>query len=661
MPYDSPGLVPREVESSQEPFDPWDLAERIAETVKRSHRYFLQNQHPDGYWWFELESNVTITAEYLMLLVFAGIEDKARSAKIATHILKQQRPDGTWAIYKGGKADISTTVEAYFALKLAGYPPDDSRLEKARRFILANGGPAKTRFFTRIFLAAFGQYEWKAIPSVPVEIMLLPRWVPLNIYNFSSWARATFVPLSVILDAKPVKTIPVDRGVRELFGRDPADDSPIEEEPALSWKRFFAHLDRLTKAIEGSRLRVFRKRGLEAALRWINDHQEESGDCGGIQPAMVNSTLALLVQGCPLSSAPVLKGLEALERYTIERDGELRLQSCISPVWDTALTALALHYSGLKQSSRPLARACQWLMSQQILKKGDWSVKRPRLEPGGWAFEFVNSWYPDVDDTAVVLMFLHNYGSEGLVERGNLERAIGWLLGMQGKDGGWGAFDADNNTDVLNQIPFGDLEAMIDPSTPDITGRVLELLGQIKYPASTKAVRKALKFLRKTQDEDGLWWGRWGVNYVYGTWSVLAGLASIGEDMTRAYVRKAVETLKQYQNSDGGWGESCESYANKHLKMRGMSTPSQTAWAVMALVAAGEGACEPAIDGIRFLLSRQGPDGTWVEEEFTGTGFPKHFMIKYHNYRNCFPLMALGKFLINLKRTGLLAGSPRGE
>lgn len=661
MPYDSLRLVPREVEGAQKPLDPWDLADRIGEAIKRSHWYFLQNQHPDGYWWFELESNVTITAEYLMLLVFAGIEDKGKSTKIATHILNRQRPDGTWAIYKGGKGDLSTTVEAYFALKLAGYSPDDPRLERAKRFILANGGPAKTRFFTRIFLALFGQYDWGAIPSVPVEIMLLPRWVPLNIYNFSSWARATFVPLSVILDAKPVKTIPEGRGVRELFDRDPAGFSPFDGEPTLSWKHFFALVDVLVKAIEGSPVRIFRKRGLEEAVRWINDHQEESGDCGGIQPAMVNSVLALLVRGYAVSSPAVLKGLEALERYTIERDGELLLQSCISPVWDTALTALALYYSGLKDTRSSLVRACRWLAGKQILKKGDWSVKRPGLEPGGWTFEFVNNWYPDVDDTAVVLMLLRNYGGEGFIEPGNLERAVGWLLGMQGKDGGWGAFDADNNTDVLNQIPFGDLEAMIDPSTPDITGRVLEFLGCIKYPASTSVVRKALKFLKKTQDEDGLWWGRWGVNYVYGTWSVLAGLASIGEDMTRPYVRKAVATLKQYQNSDGGWGESCESYADRHLKMRGKSTPSQTAWAVMALIAAGEGGCEQAIDGIRFLLSRQGPDGTWEEEEFTGTGFPKHFMLRYYNYRNCFPLMALGKFLFDLEGKGLLADARKGE
>ena len=637
-----------------------DLADRVSEAVEKTHIYFIGNQHPDGYWWFELESNVTITAEYLMLLTFLGIEDRERSRKMANHILKHQRADGAWAIYKGGKGDVSTSVEAYFALKLAGYAAEDARLEKARQFITANGGIAATRVFTKIFLALFGQYDWRAIPSVPVEIMLLPPWFPLSIYNFSSWARATFVPLSVVLDAKVKRPIPEGRGVRELLLREPAGRGLERREPILSWKRFFDQLDRLIKAIEESRLRAFRKKGLERALSWILEHQEETGDWGGIQPAMVNSILALVVQGSHTSSEPVRKGLQALERYTIERKEELLLQSCISPVWDTALTALALSCSGLKDGHGPTGNACQWLAGAQILKKGDWSVKKPGLEPGGWAFEFVNNWYPDIDDTAVVLMALTDCGHQEALKPENLEKALGWVLGMQGKDGGWGAFDVDNNVEVLNQIPFGDLKAMIDPSTPDITGRVLDLLGRINYPPSSKPVRRAIRFLRKAQSDDGLWWGRWGVNWIYGTWCVLAGLESIGEDMAKPYVRKAAATLKAYQNPDGGWGESCGSYADSHLRMRGKSTASQTAWVVMALIAAGEGLSEEAIKGIRFLLREQRPDGTWEEEEFTGTGFPKHFMIRYHNYRNCFPLMALGKFLGQAKQ-GRLFTRPPGE
>ena len=658
MLIDNLRLLSAEAEAGQEPEHRRDLADRLSEAIERSHRYFIHCQHPDGNWWFELESNVTITAEYLMLLTFAGIEDKEKNTKIANHILKQQRPDGTWAIYEGGQGDVSTSVEAYFALKLAGYPAEDPRLKKARQSIIASGGLGETRFFTKIFLALFGQYDWKAIPSVPVEIVLLPPWFPLNIYNFSSWARATFVPLSVVLDAKPVRAVPEGRGVRELIARGPAGGWRRRGEPVFSWKRFFGQLDKLVKATEESRVRSFRRKGLARALRWIRDHQEETGDWGGIQPAMVNSILALLVQGHDISYEPVRKGFEALDRCTMEREDELVLQSCISPVWDTALTALALSCSDLKESHPAMVNACQWLAGKQIFKKGDWSVKRPDLEPGGWAFEFVNNWYPDIDDTAVVLMLLNRCGRHRFLTPENFERAVGWVLGMQGKDGGWGAFDVDNNVEVLNQIPFGDLEAMIDPSTPDITGRVLELLGCIDYPPSSKAVRGALKFLKKTQEKDGLWWGRWGVNYIYGTWSVFTGLASIHEDMTKPYLRKAVATLKRYQNPDGGWGECCESYANRNLRMRGKSTASQTAWVVMALIAAGEGACREAINGIEFLLRGQASDGTWEEEEFTATGFPKHFMIKYHNYRNCFPLMALGKFLKQAKEKALFADTP---
>ncbi|HEY3278010.1 MAG TPA: squalene--hopene cyclase [Syntrophorhabdaceae bacterium] len=622
-----------------------DLAERVQDAIRASHNFFVHNQHPDGFWCFQLESNVTITAEYLMLLAFAGVEVDEKQAKMARHILKHQRSDGTWAIYTGGKGDLSTTVEAYFALKLAGYGAEDYRLQQAGRFILANGGLSETRVFTKIFLALFGQYDWRAIPSVPVEIMLFLPWFPFSIYRFSSWARATFVPLSIVLDKRPVKVIPESRGVRELFSRDHAERSKKPRERLLSWKRFFMHLDKMIKATEDSQLRYFRKKGLEEALRWIREHQEEAGDWGGIQPAMVNSILALLIEGSPVSSQPVQKGFEALERFAIEREDELLLQSCISPVWDTALTALALSCSGLRETHVSMVSACDWLAGKQILKKGDWSVKRPHLEPGGWAFEFVNTWYPDIDDTAVVLMLLSRHSHQGFLQPQNFRKAVGWVLGMQGRDGGWGAFDVDNDMDLLNQIPFGDLEAMIDPSTPDITGRVLEMLGCIQYPINSKAVKEAFKFLKKTQEKDGLWWGRWGVNYVYGTWSVLVGLRSIGEDMTKPYVRKAVAALKRYQNPDGGWGESCESYTNPHMRIRGRSTPSQTAWGAMGLMAAGEGASREAIRAINFLLREQSSHGTWEEEEFTATGFPKYFMIKYHNYRNCFPLMALGKFL----------------
>ncbi len=623
-----------------------DLIGKVSEALRRTHSYYLSEQHADGYWWYELESNVTITAEYLMLLHFMGLDDKKRDRKIANYILNKQQADGSWPIHWGGNGDLSTTVEAYFALKLAGLPADDLPLLKAKTFILNNGGAESVRVFTRIFLALFGQCDWKAIPSIPVETNLLPVWFPINIYHFSSWARSTLVPLSIILDIKPEKPIPSSLGIRELY-KDPYKIPPVTSQKLelLSLKRFFVVLDCVLKTMEKLQIRPFRKIAIERTERWLLEHQESTGDWGGIQPAMVNSIFALVARGYAASHDPVKRGLWALERFTIENEEEISLQSCISPVWDTALTALALDCSGIERDHDSILKACRWLVSKQIFQKGDWSVKRPNLEPGGWAFEFDNNWYPDIDDTAVVLMLLYRYSDKEFIKPENLKKGIEWILGMQGKDGGWGAFDVDNDVRILNELPFSDLEATIDPSTPDITGRVLEILGQSGYELSTTAVKRGIDFIKRTQDDGGSWWGRWAVNHIYGTWSVLSGLASIGEDMSNPYIQRAIQWLKTCQNSDGGWGERCESYEPGAQKGCGQSTPSQTAWAILGLIAANQGKSAEALEGIQYLLNGQLPNGTWEEDEFTGTGFPKYFMIRYHNYRNCFPLLALGRFM----------------
>ena len=623
-----------------------DLIGKVSEALRRTHSYYLSEQHADGYWWYELESNVTITAEYLMLLHFMGLDDKKRDRKIANYILNKQQADGSWPIHWGGNGDLSTTVEAYFALKLAGLPADDLPLLKAKTFILNNGGAESVRVFTRIFLALFGQCDWKAIPSIPVETNLLPVWFPINIYHFSSWARSTLVPLSIILDIKPEKPIPSSLGIRELY-KDPYKIPPVTSQKLelLSLKRFFVVLDCVLKTMEKLQIRPFRKIAIERTERWLLEHQESTGDWGGIQPAMVNSIFALVARGYAASHDPVKRGLWALERFTIENEEEISLQSCISPVWDTALTALALDCSGIERDHDSILKACRWLVSKQIFQKGDWSVKRPNLEPGGWAFEFDNNWYPDIDDTAVVLMLLYRYSDKEFIKPENLKKGIEWILGMQGKDGGWGAFDVDNDVRILNELPFSDLEATIDPSTPDITGRVLEILGQSGYELSTTAVKRGIDFIKRTQDDGGSWWGRWAVNHIYGTWSVLSGLSSIGEDMSSPYIKRAIQWLKTCQNSDGGWGERCESYEPGAQKGCGQSTPSQTAWAILGLIAANQGKSAEALEGIQYLLNGQLPNGTWEEDEFTGTGFPKYFMIRYHNYRNCFPLLALGRFM----------------
>ncbi len=629
---------------------PSGLLDKVSKAARKTQSYYMNQQHEDGYWWYELESNVTITSEYLMLLHFLGLKDDAKYKKIAHHILKNQRPDGTWAVYWEGKGDLSTTVEAYFALKLAGLSADDPRLRKAREFIIENGGVEASRVFTKIYLAIFGEFDWKAVPSIPVEFIFVPSWFPFNIYNLSSWARSTIVPLMAILDTKPFCTIPENAGIRELYkDHDQISSITTKSFAPYLWKRLFIAADRMIKAMEKFPVRPWRAKALKNTERWILERQDPSGDWGGIQPAMLNSTLALAAMGHEVSDGPVGKGLEALERFTIEDENELILQSCISPIWDTALTSLALIYSGIQMDHLALERACKWLASKQIFRKGDWSIKMPDLEPGGWAFEFENNWYPDIDDTSVVLLLLYKYANKDYIKSDNLKKGLDWVIGMQGKDGGWGAFDVDNNLKILNQLPFGDLESMIDPSTPDITGRGLELLGSFGYGLSDNIVKRAIGFLKRTQETDGSWWGRWGVNYIYGTSIVLAGLESVKEDMSKPYIKKAVTWLKANQNTDGGWGERCESYMDPAFKCRGESTPSQTSWAILSLIAAGEVTSKEVIKGIKYLLKTQKKDGTWDEEAFTGTGFPKYFFIRYHNYRNCFPLMAFGKFLSKFK------------
>ncbi len=613
------------------------LLDHLVTAIERTKNYYLGCQHPEGYWWFELESNVTITAEYLMLLKFLGVANPEREKKIVNHLLRQQRSDGTWSIYYDGPGEISATVEAYFALKLAGYPTDSEEMTKAREFVLDSGGIEHCRIFTRIFLALFGNYPWDKIPPFPVELILFPDWFPFSIYSFSSWTRASLVPISILLHLRPVKHID-GAGVSELY------TTAEGKKRSSNCANFLIFSKHIGKLLFKSPFRPLRNKALKKAEEWIVDHQEESGDWAGIQPAMVNSLLALFSLGYPLEHPVIQKGLDALEGFLIDKGDEVVLQSCISPVWDTALNCIALVEAGIPPEYPAIQLAAHWLIGQQIFRGGDWQVKRPNLEPGGWAFEFHNDHYPDVDDSAVVLMALQKAVGKDSTAKCAIERGINWVLGMQSKDGGWGAFDVDNNKEYLNRIPFADLEAMIDPSTADLTGRILQMMGYYGYDKNHPVAKKAIRFLRRTQEPDGSWWGRWGVNYIYGTWSVLVGLESIGEDFSQPWIRKAVRWLKEHQNPDGGWGETCESYKDPSLRGQGPSTASQTAWALLGLMAAGEWESPEVHKGILYLLNNQQHDGTWEEKYFTGTGFPKYFMLRYHNYRNCFPLMALGRY-----------------
>jgi len=615
--------------------------------IERSRDFFFREQLPAGYWWAELESNATITAEYVMLFHFMGLVDKGKERKMANYLLRQQTPEGHWAIYFGGPGDLSTTVEAYFALKLAGYPADHPAMVKARAFILEKGGIIKCRVFTKIFLAMFGEFSWLGVPSMPIELMLLPNWAYFNMYELSSWSRATIIPLSIVMTERPVRKLPSEARVQELYVRPPRpiDYTFTKEHGILTWKNIFIGVDHMLKVYERSPIRPFKNKAMACAEQWVLDHQEPSGDWGGIQPAMLNSVLALHCLGYANDHPAIVKGLEALANFCIEGEDSLVLQSCVSPVWDTALALKALVDSGVPTDHPALGKGAQWLLDREVRKPGDWKIKCPELEPGGWAFEFLNDWYPDVDDSGFVMMAIKDIKVKSpKAKEKAVKRGIAWCLGMQSRNGGWGAFDKDNTKHLLNKIPFADLEALIDPPTADLTGRMLELMGAFGYAKEHPAAVRALRFLREVQEPEGAWWGRWGVNYIYGTWSVLCGLAAIGEDLSQPYIRRAVNWLKSRQNMDGGWGETCESYHDPKLAGIGESTPSQTGWALLALMAAGDVTSSTVTRGIQYLLAAQQPDGTWHEEHFTGTGFPKYFMIKYHIYRNCFPLMALGTY-----------------
>lgn len=624
-----------------------DAQNPLDKAIERTRDFFFSEQLPDGYWWAELESNVTITAEYIMLFHFLGMVDKPRERKMAHYILSKQTNEGAWSLWFGGPGDLSTTVEAYFALKLSGYAAGDPAMCKARDFILSKGGILKTRVFTKVFLALFGEFSWLGVPSMPIELMMLPEWAYFNIYEFSSWSRATIIPLSIVMSENPVRKLPPSARVQELFVRPPrpTDYTFSLQDGIVSWKNFFIGVDHLLKIYESSPIRPLKKRSVAIAEQWILDHQEPSGDWGGIQPAMLNSILALHCLGYANDHPAVVSGLEALANFCIKDQDGLVLQSCVSPVWDTALVLVAMQEAGVPVDHPALAKSAQWLLDREVRLKGDWQVKSPDLEPGGWAFEFLNDSYPDVDDSGFVMLALKDIKVRDKKQKEQaIKRGITWCLGMQSANGGWGAFDKDNTKHLLNKIPFADLEALIDPPTADLTGRMLELLGTFNFSRNHSAVVQALDFLKAEQEPEGPWWGRWGVNYIYGTWSVFGGLEAIGEDMNQPYIRKAVNWLKSKQNLDGGWGEVCESYDDRSLMGCGPSTPSQTGWALLSLFAAGEIHSSAASLGVGYLVTTQKQDGSWDEDAFTGTGFPKFFMIKYHIYRNCFPLTALGRY-----------------
>jgi squalene-hopene/tetraprenyl-beta-curcumene cyclase len=623
-------------------------------------------QDAAGWWQGELETNVTMDAEDLLLREFLGIRTADETAAAARWIRSSQRPDGTWANFHGGDANLSTTVEAYTALRLAGDAPHAPHMAAAAGWIREHGGIEATRVFTRIWLALFGEWPWDTLPAMPPELIYLPRWFPLNVYDWACWARQTIVPLTVVCSLRPVRPLPF--GLPELRAPGPAgngapagasqgDDPPNPRRSRDPWEAAFQGLDRALHGYE----RLLARRGPVGALRtaamrrcaeWIIARQERDGCWGGIQPPWVYSLLALHLLGYGLDHPVIQRGLAGLERFTITEPGPdgpvRRLEACQSPVWDTALAVVALGDAGLPADHPALQAAAAWLVGEEIRGPGDWQVRRPRLAPGGWAFEFDNDGYPDVDDTAeVVLALRRTAADEGLASQAGRAsaRGIGWLTGMQSRDGGWGAFDADNTRKLVTKLPFCDFGEVIDPPSADVTAHTVEALCAAGLGGSP-AVRRGVTWLLREQEPDGSWFGRWGANYVYGTGAAVPALIAAGVQPGKPCIRGAVGWLVSHQNDDGGWGEDLRSYRDPSWAGRGASTASQTAWALLALLAAGgEDARRSAERGVRWLAASQRPDGTWDEPQFTGTGFPGDFYINYHLYRLVFPVSALGRYL----------------
>ena len=642
-------------------------SESLDEVIRRSQAWLLGRQHPvEGFWVAELEADSTLTSEYLMLRRFLDLVDPDRECKAVRYLQTTQLPDGGWPIYSGGPSEISASVKAYFALKLSGVPADESFMIRARDAILAKGGVVAANVFTKIALALFDQYDWRGIPSMPPEIMLLPKRFVFSLYAVSYWSRTVLIPLLIVFAHRPICRLPAEQGIEELYLEPRArvryrEVPPFKKDAAWwTWRNLFITLDSILKLYDRLPFQTLRKAAVTKAADWMLDHLKGSGGLGGIYPAMANSIVALRCLGYSVDHPLVVKALreiEELEVYEVVNEGRgqvetLHLQPCFSPVWDTSLLINALIEVGFPQDHPALLKAARWLISCQTTKDGDWKVSAPQAEPGGWYFQFENEMYPDIDDTAVVLMALAKLRLASRdAQQHSIARGYQWVMAMQGSDGGWGAYDKDNNRTVFNLIPFADHRALLDPSTADLAGRCLELLGTLGYDRTHAAVGPALQFLRQEQEADGSWYGRWGVNYIYGTWSVLAGLRAIGEDMTMPYVRKAAAWLESKQNPDGGWGESCVSYADPTMAGVGDSTASQTAWALIGLLSAGVTDSISVVRGVNYLLRHQRQDGSWFENRHTGTGFPRVFYLRYHWYCQYFPLWALAMYR-NLRTRG---------
>lgn len=624
-----------------------DLRQMIADVASAVEA----EQRPDGHWCYELEADATIPAEYVLLGHFLGEIDQALDEKIAVYLRGRQADHGGWPLFEDGAFNMSASVKAYYALKLIGDDPGAPHMIRAKEAILAHGGAARCNVFTRITLALFGQVPWRAVPVMPVEIMLLPRWFPFHMDKVSYWSRTVIAPLLIVMAKKPLAENPRGVGIEELFTTPPEQERRYNTNPTGSvWGGLFLGLDQVLQRAEPFFPKASRAQALQAALGFVQERLNGEEGLGGIFPAMANAVIALELMGFEKSHPDVVTAKRALRRLLVVEEERAYCQPCLSPVWDTALACHAMLEVADREASPSARRALDWLVERQITEKtGDWAIKAaPGTRPGGWAFEYENDHYPDVDDTAAVVCALHRADPERYKDA--IERAVAWILGMQSSNGGWGAFDVDNTHYYLNSIPFADHGALLDPPTSDVTGRCLSALAETGHGREHPAVARAIAYLRSEQEPDGSWFGRWGTNYIYGTWSVMVALNAAGEDMNAGYIERAVDWLILRQHEDGGWGESCASYWEDRKDDVVPSLPSQTAWALLALMAAGRTESAAVKRGVDYLRRADRDGGMWRERLYNAVGFPKVFYLHYHGYRSYFPLWAVARYANLMKR-----------
>jgi squalene-hopene/tetraprenyl-beta-curcumene cyclase len=626
-----------------------DFAARYLAALRKSQAFLMSAQKPEGYWIGELEVDSTLVSDTLAFHHWEGKADKAWERKAVHHLFSMQLPDGGWNIYYGGPSEVNATIKAYLALKLAGVPVKDPRMLKAREVALHLGGVPRMNTFSKLYLALYGLYSWEYVPTIPCEVLLIGKWFFVNFWEMSNWSRAMLVPLAIINHYKPTHTVEVT--LNELYpeGIHERDLALAPDPEKISLRNFFLWLDRLHKLAEWfaqHNLHPFRKRALKKCEQWMIERFEGSDGLAAIFPAMLNSFIALKALGYPDDHPLVVRAAQELKKLEHETENDVRIEPCFSPVWDTAIATVCLRQSGVPADHPQMKRAAQWLMDREIRFRGDWHHKNPvDVEPSGWVFEYNNKWNPDVDDAAMVLLALRQIPTDQPQQRDEcFQRGLKWMLTFQCKDGGWASFDKDCTKNILEKVPFADHNAMLDPECVDITARILELLGYENWPTDHPQIREALDYIKTQQEEDGSWYGRWGVNYIYGTWQVLRGMAALRLDMNADWLQRGRAWLESVQHEDGGWGERCNTYDDPVFKGQGPSTASQTAWAVMGLCAFGDPENPALKRGIEYLARTQEADGSWTEHETTGTGFPKVYYLKYNIYRNAWPLLALSTY-----------------